>query len=176
MTRARSALVVGACLAVFIALGSYAWNHPVHPPTTTTTTTSSRSACTSRGGLPDPTCTPGALNPSVTQATIGKTICVRGWTATVRPPTSYTNPLKLKLMAKYGDGTDTSQVELDHLVPLELGGAPSSVLNLWPEPWNGPTGAHTKDQTENRLKADVCAGRTLLSAAQHAIATDWTKS
>ncbi|MBV8598859.1 MAG: hypothetical protein JO017_08565, partial [Actinobacteria bacterium] len=36
--------------------------------------------------LASPTLTPGATNPDVTQATIGSTICVRGWTATVRPP------------------------------------------------------------------------------------------
>ncbi|MGW4529241.1 hypothetical protein [Amycolatopsis sp. NPDC004378] len=35
--------------------------------------------------LPDPACTPGALNPDVTQASIGSTICVSGWTATIRP-------------------------------------------------------------------------------------------
>src|ERR1035437_3182978 len=47
-----------------------------------------------RTGLPSHTLTPGALNPAVTQATIGMTICVSGWTTTVRPPTSYTTPLK----------------------------------------------------------------------------------
>ena len=35
-----------------------------------------------------------ALNPAVTPATIGSTICVSGWTATVRPPESYTEDLK----------------------------------------------------------------------------------
>src|SRR5690242_12252575 len=46
--------------------------------------------------LPDPTCTPGATYSAVTQSTIGSTICVSGWTSTIRPPTSYTNPLKTK--------------------------------------------------------------------------------
>jgi hypothetical protein len=41
-----------------------------------------------------PTHTPGARYSKVTQATISKTICVKGWTATIRPPTSYTNALK----------------------------------------------------------------------------------
>ena len=40
----------------------------------------------------------GALNPAVTQATIRTTICVSGWTATIRPPVSYTAPLKLAQM------------------------------------------------------------------------------
>ena len=44
--------------------------------------------------LPDPICTPGSYNPDVTQSTIGSTTCVSGWTATIRPSTSYTNALK----------------------------------------------------------------------------------
>ena len=44
----------------------------------------------------DPVRTPGVLNPNVTQATIGSTICVPGWTRTVRPPVEYTNALKAK--------------------------------------------------------------------------------
>jgi hypothetical protein len=35
-------------------------------------------AALAQNALPDPTRTPGALNPEVTQATIGTTICVRG--------------------------------------------------------------------------------------------------
>src|SRR5438105_1739217 len=46
--------------------------------------------CTSQAGLPDAACTPGALNPDVTQATIGQTICTSGFSARVRPPTSFT--------------------------------------------------------------------------------------
>ncbi len=33
---------------------------------------------------PDRRCTPGAVNPAVTQSTIDSTICRSGWTATVR--------------------------------------------------------------------------------------------
>jgi hypothetical protein len=44
--------------------------------------------------LPDSSCTPGSYNPDVTQSNIHSTICVSGWTDTVRPSTSYTNPLK----------------------------------------------------------------------------------
>ncbi len=38
-----------------------------------------------QGALPDPTRTPGALNPEVRQDTIETTICLRGWTRTIRP-------------------------------------------------------------------------------------------
>jgi hypothetical protein len=47
------------------------------------------------------------------------------------------------------------------------------VANLWPEPWADPCGAHRKDDLENALKRQVCAGSMTLSAAQHAIASDW---
>lgn len=87
-------------------------------------------------GEPNPVLTPGAFNPSVTQATIGSTICVSGWTATVRPPASYTTGLKIQQIVQYGYGdTHTSSYEEDHLIPLELGGAPSDARNLWPEPY-----------------------------------------
>src|SRR5262245_44193127 len=135
------------------------------------------SMCHSNGTLPDPVCTPGAINPDVTQSTIGQTICVSGWTATVRPPTSYTNPLKVQQIAEYGyRDTNTADYEEDHLIPLELGGAPRDPHNLWPEPRNGASGttAGSKDSVENRLKSDVCAGRVTLSAARKAIAADWT--
>ena len=41
--------------------------------------------------LPDPATTPGVLNPAVTPATIRVTICRARWTATIRPPTAYTD-------------------------------------------------------------------------------------
>ena len=128
--------------------------------------------CHIRGLLPDPSCTPGAINPSVTQATIRTTICVRGWTATVRPPVAYTNALKVKQIAAYGYADTTlAHYEEDHLIPLELGGAPRDPANLWPEPGNVP---NPKDKIENLLRQRVCASQVSLADAQHAIATDWT--
>ncbi|GAA1253887.1 hypothetical protein GCM10009665_50700 [Kitasatospora nipponensis] len=128
--------------------------------------------------LPDPGCTPGALNPSVTQSTINSTICVSGWTATVRPSTSYTNKLKAQQIIAYGYAdTNMSDYEEDHFIPLELGGSPTSPLNLWPEPHYSVGGGGTssgKDSVENALKRAVCARTVNLSAAQNAIATDWT--
>ncbi|MFB6536432.1 hypothetical protein ACFCY8_17240 [Streptomyces noursei] len=125
--------------------------------------------------LPDATCQPGAYNPDVTQSTIDSTICVPGWTKTVRPPVSYTTPLKIKQIAEYGySDTDTADYEEDHLVPLELGGAPRDPKNLWPEPRYGNEPAASKDSVENKLKTAVCNGTVQLDAARSAIATDWT--
>jgi hypothetical protein len=125
--------------------------------------------------LPDPYCTPGSYNPDVTQSDIYSTICVSGWTGTVRPPTSYTNPLKAQGIIDYGyTDTNMSDYEEDHLVPLELGGAPRDPGNLWPEPRYGTETAYTKDGVETRLKNAVCSGQITLSSARSAIRTDWT--
>jgi hypothetical protein len=67
--------------------------------------------------LPDPSCTPGAINPNATQTTLATTVCKSGWTKTIRPPASYTDKLKREQIAAYGD-TDTSSrdYEEDHLL------------------------------------------------------------
>ncbi|MHB8490590.1 MAG: hypothetical protein ACYDA6_00025 [Solirubrobacteraceae bacterium] len=106
---------------------------------------------------------PGAFNASVTQATIGQTICVSGWTATVRPPTSYTGTLKRQQMAAEQLSGTPADYEEDHFIPLELGGSPTSPDNLWPEPYAGPWAARSKDAEETRLKEEVCAGTITLA-------------
>ena len=120
------------------------------------------------GVLPDAACTSGATNPAVT----GSTICRSGYTATIRPPASYTDALKRQQIAAYGY-TDTSprSYEEDHLISLELGGASSDQRNLWPEPGPSP---NPKDKVENELHRRVCAGSMSLAEAQQRIATDWT--
>jgi hypothetical protein len=123
-----------------------------------------------RDSRPDPRCTPGALNPQVTQATIGVTICRSGWTSTVRPPESVTEAEKRASMAAYGDRGSLGAYEYDHFVPLELGGATNDPRNLWPEPGASP---NPKDAVEDLLKASVCGGRMTLAAAQRAIVTNW---
>ena len=121
--------------------------------------------------LPDATCTPGAINTAVTQANIQSTICTTGYTTTVRPPVSITEPAKYQSMSAYSSPGTASDYEYDHLVPLELGGS-SDVRNLWPEPYAG--GSYTKDGVETRLNSVVCSGQVTLAAAQQAIATNWT--
>jgi hypothetical protein len=123
-----------------------------------------------RYARPDRRCTPGTLNPAVTQATIGRTICQHGWTATVRPPESITETEKRASMRAYGDSRPLSAYEYDHFVPLELGGATNDSRNLWPEPGASP---NAKDAVENDLKRKVCDGQMTLAHAQHAIVTNW---
>jgi hypothetical protein len=121
---------------------------------------------------PDPQCTPGALNPAVTQASIQRTICVTGWTSTVRPPESVTEPEKRASMSAYGARGPLSAYEYDHFVPLQLGGAVNDPRNLWPEPGASP---NPKDSVESDLRSEACAGNMTLADAQRAIVSDWTK-
>jgi len=126
--------------------------------------------------LPNSARTPGAINASVTQTNIGQTICVSGWTATVRPSSSGTTELKVQQLASgytYKGDIAKGDYEEDHLISLELGGAPSAEANLWPEPYNAPEGARVKDVVENKLHTLICDGTITLATAQRAIARNW---
>jgi hypothetical protein len=133
-------------------------------------------SCQARGSgaysLPDPHCTPGAISPAVTQANIRSTICSYGYTDTVRPPESITEPEKEASLAAYGDSGPLDDYEYDHLVPLELGGAPNDPRNLWPEPKAAP---NAKDGIEDQLRQKVCDGEITLAQAQRAIAANWVR-
>ncbi|MEZ0068160.1 hypothetical protein ABIA32_004184 [Streptacidiphilus sp. MAP12-20] len=130
--------------------------------------------------LPDPACTPGALSPAVTQADLATTICRKGgYTGGIRPPASVTDVEKRKNAASYGYTGSLHDAEYDHLVSLELGGDPNDPRNLWVEPpspghQSGAGVNNPKDAVETRLHTAVCGGKVTLSAAQQAIAADWS--
>jgi hypothetical protein len=113
--------------------------------------------------LPSRALTPGALNPDVTQATIRTTICVRGWTRTVRPPSSYTSALKEEQLRRFGLRGPPSAYQEDHLISLELAGSPTDPRNLWPQPYPR---ASQVDRIENELNDAVCSGELSLAEAQ----------
>ena len=138
----------------------------VHDPGRVTGTIHGHCAYRDRGKLPDPRCTPGSIDPAVTQADIGSTICKKGWTAKVRPPEAQTERFKYDVAYRT---PRSERTELDHLVPLELGGS-NDATNLWPE---SPPAPNPKDKVEKALNAAVCQGRVKLAAAQLAIAADW---
>lgn len=139
---------------------------------------------------PDPQTTPGVTNPQVTQANVQQTVCVRGWTSTIRPQPSYTDNLKTRQLqaARYTD-KNSAHYEEDHFISLELGGHPRDPKNLWPEMWGTPNqplthsgpfppsivGAKSKDKVEDALKTAVCNGTMTLQEAQRIITTDWFK-
>ena len=145
-----------------------------HASPTAVQTQPAAGSCHARGQglftLPDPRCTPGALSPAVTQADISSTICRPGYTETVRPSESITEPEKEASLQSYGDLGPLHVYEYDHLVSLELGGAPNDPRNLWPEPGASP---NPKDVLEDRLRELVCSGQMRLAVAQREIAGNW---
>jgi hypothetical protein len=104
-------------------------------------------------------------NPHFENQTISSTVCVKGWTKTIRPPASYTSALKKQQLAEWGYADQNlAHYEEDHLISLELGGAPYSKKNLWPEPWSQ---AHKSDPRENGWHKKLCNGTLTLMQAQH---------
>ena len=111
------------------------------------------------------------LNPAVTEETLASTICLPGWTATVRPPASYTNHIKKQRMHELELPLELiADFQLDHKISLSLGGAPSDPRNLVLQDEDE---AHQKDVVEKCLPRAVCEGRVSLRAAQEAMWRDW---
>jgi hypothetical protein len=73
--------------------------------------------------LPDPNCTPGAVNPKVTPDTLEATICRTGYTKSIRPPKEITEAEKKANAAAYSYTGQLSGAEHDHLV--------SGALTIW---------------------------------------------
>jgi hypothetical protein len=83
---------------------------------------------------------------------------------------------KAQVYLRYGIRRHSSgQYEVDHLIPLELGGS-NSIKNLFPEAANPKPGFHQKDRLENRLHAEVCDGTMSLHDASHQIAVNWLRA
>jgi hypothetical protein len=110
--------------------------------------------------------TPGVL---ITPLVPVAAVCTPGYAKTVRYVTRGT---KRAVFARYRI-TPSRAFEIDHLVPLELGGS-NDIGNLWPQSYRtAPMNARTKDALENRLHWLVCHRGLLLADAQRAIVTDW---
>jgi hypothetical protein len=131
--------------------------------------------------IPDPACTPGAINPSMTADVLRdpafRTACVRNQDTSEKQKTLTYRWYRIPHPAH---NSGRSQVcELDHLVSLELGGA-DTLDNIWPQ--CGPSYAYLrqryfkqKDVVENYLAKMVKEGKISLGDAQRGIAKDWTQ-
>ena len=76
-------------------------------------------------------------------------------------------------MAAWGISGNPGRIEEDHLISLELGGAPKDSRNLWPEKGGIP---NPKDRLENLLRSLVCSAQLSLADAQAEIAGNWVRS
>jgi hypothetical protein len=107
-------------------------------------------------------------------------ICTPGYTQCVRkvsPAIKNRIYLSYGLIGNHNGYCDSRQgCEVDHLISLELGGS-NDIKNLWPEPYEGEQfNAHVKDQLENFLHTQVCAGNISLTKAQKKIAANWKEA
>jgi hypothetical protein len=125
---------------------------------------------------PDPKLTPG----DVFADAKADDVCTPGWAGEHRNVSEadrervyseYTDSARTCLCAGSGYGRCC---EVDHLIPLELGGS-NDIKNLWPQPDMPRPGAGEKDGLENVLHGLVCNGTITLTDAQKCIATDWVK-
>lgn len=115
--------------------------------------------------LQDPLLTPGAADSAVTQANIAMTICVAGYTSSVRHVTTATKRAVVKSYRSAHPDWPDGPYEIDHLVSIELGGS-NDASNLFPQPL---AEAKLKDVVENHLHRSVCSGRMSLAEAQTVI-------
>jgi hypothetical protein len=141
---------------------------------------------------------PGLDNPAVTQDTLDATICnhkkydrngnvvAHGgftWIHWQRPPTSYTNAIKKRLMVELNLPGNMSDYELDHETPIEAGGDPGgdperAKLALWMQPYAGVYGARRKDRVETFIAEHMCPSKSgpatiTLDEGRTALKTDW---
>jgi hypothetical protein len=120
---------------------------------------------------PDRRCSPGAYSSRLTKAVI----CSSHFhTDEIRRLARST---KYRVEREYGlpAGLFSRALEIDHVVPLRLGGS-NNIANLFPEEYafaDHSPGYPAKDRLDKRLRELVCAGRLRLRVAQRRIAADW---
>jgi len=150
-----------------------------------TVNTPSAGGCTPKESnghpIPDPTCSPGAVNPTLTL----KVLKTKGFTTKCVRDQASSKKQKERTYAFYGikkpanNSGKTQTCELDHIISLQLGGA-DTLENLWPQcgpPRTALAKRHfkLKDDVENFLARQIKAGKIGLSEAQNGIAEDWTQ-
>ena len=124
--------------------------------------------------LPDPTMTPGEIDPSVGL----DRIC----NGTTRERRQVSPATRARVLAAYNvSEAAATGMEVDHLVPLAIGGS-NTAGNLWPQLWPE---AVEKDALEREMQRRACvAFRTLapveaaevLRQEQREIAEDWPEA
>lgn len=133
------------------------------------------------GAYPNPLLTHGAIDRTLTP----EYICSHS----TLERRSVTTVQKKKIFQAYGvPYEDRAGYEVDHFIPLSLGGVNTCIrhdgsedvtCNLWPQPHQksfpeiAPWGSETKDKLEYRLYRLMCAGQISLQDAQVAITADW---
>jgi hypothetical protein len=165
------ALAVGAATAT--AATGAAKRHRVKLGRTVLLAPRTRTSDCVLDSLPDRRCSPGAYSTGLTKAVICSPHFDTGMVR--RLPRSK----KYAVEREYGlpPGLFRDALQIDHIVPLRLGGS-NSIANLFPEEYvfaDHSPGYRVKDRLDTRLHRLVCAGRISLRTAQRRIAADWER-
>lgn len=111
--------------------------------------------------------TPGAK----TKATEAQ-VCAPDYESSFKPVSGHE---RQDALGRYGKRDDDTSFELDHLIPVSLGGS-NDPDNLWPIAKNKEYGPEWKKQLGDTLHQMVCDKKITLKAAQDAVKKDWTKA
>lgn len=135
------------------------------------------SAYSLAGDLPDPAITPGATDPEVTADNIQESICKQkpiSWSQAHLPPASWLEDMEKQQIEQYHySDTSPKHYHEDHLIPLSLGGHPTDIRNIWPQPLVAKWSARRKDYLEEVISRKVCKGEMTLNEAQDLFRTNW---
>ena len=122
---------------------------------------------TSGTSLPNPSLTPGAV-----AAVTSNDLCGSEYRS---PDRSISITQKRQAFDRYGLSTRTGGYNIDHLIPVRLGGS-NSPKNLWPQSLAGEWNYHMKNRLERRLHKLVCEKKISLETAQQEISRDWVSA
>jgi hypothetical protein len=123
---------------------------------------------------PDNAVTPGLANPKVTQRNIKRTICSPRWVKSARPPDRFFATAETAQFERASSALkDPAHYEIDHRIPIEVGGHPRDAANLWAQPLRIEWNALVKDKLETYIQGEVCARRMKLAEGQAVFQRDW---
>lgn len=138
------------------------------------------SASSMAADLPDLSLTPGATDPEVNQANIKDSICKVThftWTEAHMPPRDFLQNIEKEQLKQYGYTDPSMQhYQMDHLIPLSLGGSPTDLRNIWPQVLVTKWSARRKDYLEEHLHDMVCKNQISLKEAQEQIRSNWIEA
>ena len=172
-------LVKLVCLLVVLAFGAAtaaaatgaAKRHRVKLGRTVLLAPRTRTSDVCPRSLPDRRCSPGAYSSRLTKAVICSSRFHRGKLRRLSRSEKHAVEREYGLPA----GSYRRALEIDHIVPLRLGGS-NNIANLFPQEYafaNHSPGYLAKDKLDTRLHTLVCAGRIGLRTAQRRIAANW---
>jgi len=99
-------------------------------------------------------------------------ICAADFEASVKPIAKWQRDQALE---RYGKRPEDFTGELDHLIPISLGGT-NDPDNVWPIPPSKTMGPEQKKALDLKLHQLVCDKTLKLKDAQDAIKKDWVKA